>query len=48
MQRGYHQLDFTKLLPDIVTIADEVDAHRKQQMLCYVTANAVKVRLATE
>jgi hypothetical protein len=32
---------FTKLLPDVVTIADEVDAQLKQQMLCYMAAKAV-------
>jgi CheY-like chemotaxis protein len=35
------QLDFTKLLPDIVIIADEVDAQLKQQMLRYMAAKAV-------
>jgi hypothetical protein len=31
----------TKLLPDVVIIADEVDAQLKQQMLRYMSANAV-------
>ena len=35
------QLDYVKLLPDVVTIADEVDAQLKQQMLRYMAANAV-------
>jgi len=35
------QLDYEKLLPDVVTIADEVDAQLKQQMLRYMTANSV-------
>src|ERR1700738_208322 len=35
------QLDLIKLLPDVVTIADEVDAQLKQQMMCYMSANAV-------
>jgi len=35
------QLDYEKLLPDVVTIADEVDAQLKQQMLRYMAANAV-------
>jgi hypothetical protein len=29
------QLDYVKLLPDVVTIADELDAQLKQQMLRY-------------
>jgi hypothetical protein len=35
------QLDLTKLLPDVATIADEVDAQLKQQTVCYMAANAV-------
>jgi hypothetical protein len=35
------QLDFTKLLPDVVIIADEVDAQLKQQTMCYMAANAL-------
>jgi hypothetical protein len=35
------QLDYVRLLPDIVTIADEVDAQLKQQVLRYMAANAV-------
>src|ERR1700722_3019828 len=35
------QLDYLKLLPDVVTIADEVDLQLKQQMLRYMAANAV-------
>jgi hypothetical protein len=31
-------LDFNKLLPDVVTIADEVDAQLKQQMLRFMAA----------
>ena len=27
---------FSKLLPDVVTIADEVDAQLKQQILCFL------------
>ena len=30
------RLDFSTLLPDVVTIADEVDAQLKQQMLCFM------------
>ena len=41
LHKSASQLDFTKLLPDVVTIADEVDAQLKQQMVCYMAANAV-------
>jgi len=41
LHKSASQLDFTKLLPDVVTIADEVDAQLKQQMLCYMAAKAV-------
>jgi hypothetical protein len=32
-------LEFTKLLPDVVTIADEVDAQLKQQMQHFKAAD---------
>ena len=38
------KLDYVKLLPDVVTIADEVDAQLKQQMLRYMAANAVSTK----
>jgi hypothetical protein len=41
LHKSATQLDFTKLLPDVVIIADEVDAQLKQQMLRYMAANAV-------
>jgi hypothetical protein len=41
LHKSASQLDFTKLLPDIVIIADEVDAQLKQQMLRYMAAKAV-------
>jgi hypothetical protein len=41
LHKSATQLDFTKLLPDVVIIADEVDAQLKQQMLRYMSANAV-------
>lgn len=41
LHKNTHRLEFSKLLPDIVTIADEVDAQLKQQMLRYMEANAV-------
>ena len=34
------QLEFNELLPDIVTIADEVDAQLKEQMLRFMAADA--------
>jgi hypothetical protein len=36
------QLEFSTLLPDVVTIADEVDAQLKEQMLRFMAADAVK------
>jgi hypothetical protein len=35
------RLAFDALLPDIVTIADEVDAQLKQQMLRFMAADAL-------
>jgi hypothetical protein len=31
---------FSRLLPDVVTIADEVDAQLKQQVLCFLPVEA--------
>ena len=36
-------LDFSMLLPDVVTIADEVDAQLKQQMLRFMAADAAEI-----
>ena len=36
-------LDFNTLLPKVVTIADEVDARLKQQMLWFVAADMAKL-----
>ena len=36
------QLEFDALLPDVVTIADEVDAQLKEQMLRFMTADAAE------
>jgi len=36
-------LEFDMLLPDVVTIADEVDAQLKQQMLRFMAADAAKL-----
>jgi hypothetical protein len=35
-------LEFSLLLPDVVTIADEVDAQLKEQMLRFMAADAAK------
>jgi hypothetical protein len=36
LYRNEHRVKFSKLLPDVVTIADEVDAQLKQQILCFL------------
>src|SRR6202163_1570008 len=41
LHKNTSRLECNKLLPDVVTIADEVDAQLKQQMLRYMAANAV-------
>jgi hypothetical protein len=41
LNKSSTELDFIKLLPDVVTIVDEVDAQLKQQTVCYMAANAV-------
>jgi hypothetical protein len=41
LHKNTHHLDYIKLLPDVVTIADEVDTQLKQQMLHYIQANAI-------
>jgi len=40
-------LEFSTLLPNVVTIADEVDAQLKQQMLRFMAANAAKMAQGT-
>jgi hypothetical protein len=40
LQKNATQLDFTRPPFDVVTIADEVDAQLKQQMLCFMAAKA--------
>jgi len=39
LHHNVKQLDFDTLLPDIVTIADEVDAQLKEQMLRFMAAD---------
>ena len=36
LHKNEHRVIFSKLLPDVVTIADEVDAQLKQQILCFL------------
>jgi hypothetical protein len=41
LHKNTNRLEFSRLLPDVVTIADEVDAQLKQQMLRYMAAHAI-------
>lgn len=41
LHKNKNKIEYSKLLPDVVTIADEVDAQLKQQVLCYMAAGAV-------
>ena len=43
LHKNATNLEFSLLLPDIVTIADEVDAQLKEQMLRFMAADAAKV-----
>ena len=38
LHRNERRVRFSKLLPDVVIIADEVDAQLKQQILCFLPA----------
>ena len=42
LHRNEHRVKFSKLLPDVVTIADEVDAQLKQQILCFLPVEATE------
>jgi hypothetical protein len=42
LHKNAKHLEFSTLLPDIVTIADEVDAQLKQQMLRFMAADALE------
>jgi N-acyl-D-aspartate/D-glutamate deacylase len=42
LQSNLNYLDFSLLLPDVMTIADEVDAQLKEQMLRFMAADAAK------
>jgi hypothetical protein len=48
LHRNQNRLDFSKLLPDVVIIADEVDAQLKQQVLCFLPGNDVEKKKATK
>ena len=42
LHRNESRVKFSKLLPDVVTIADEVDAQLKQQILCFLSVETPK------
>jgi hypothetical protein len=42
LHKNVKNLEFKSLLPDIVTIADEVDAQLKEQMLRFMAADAAR------
>ena len=41
LQNNLTQLEFSELFPDVVTIADEVDAQLKEQIVRFMAADAV-------
>jgi len=43
LHKNTNALELSKLLPDVVTIADEVDAQLKEQMLRFMAADAAKL-----
>jgi hypothetical protein len=47
LHRNENRLEFSKLLPDVVIIADEVDAQLKQQVLCFLPGNDLEKKKAT-
>jgi hypothetical protein len=48
LHRSESHLEFSAILPAVVTIADEVDAQLKQQMLRFMAADAHKAAKAAE
>src|SRR5580698_10149928 len=46
LHKNTNNLEFSALLPDVVTIADEVDAQLKEQMLRFMAADAAKLTKA--
>jgi hypothetical protein len=43
LHKNMNNLEFSKLLPDVMTIADEVDAQLKEQMLRFMAGDAAKL-----
>ena len=43
LHKNVNALELSKLLPNVVTIADEVDAQLKEQMLRFMAADAAKL-----
>ena len=43
LNNNLRTVDFSKLLLDVITIADEVDSQLKQAALCYVEPEALRV-----
>ena len=43
LHKSQAHLEFSRVLPDVVTIADEVDAQLKQQMLRFMASEELKV-----
>ena len=48
LHRNTKSVDFEKLLPDVVIIADEADAQLKQHVLCFLPAAKVEKKEATK
>jgi hypothetical protein len=48
LHRSQKHLEFSQVLPAVVTIADEVDAQLKQQMLRFMAADEAKVAKAAK
>jgi electron transfer flavoprotein alpha/beta subunit len=46
LHRSEQHLEFSTVLPAVVTIADEVDAQLKQQMLRFMAADEAKLAKA--
>jgi hypothetical protein len=44
LHKNVKNLEFSTLLPNVVTIADEVDAQLKQQMLRFMAADTAKAK----
>jgi hypothetical protein len=42
LHKSAKQLDYRELLPDVVTIADEVDAQLKEQMLRFMVSDVAE------